>query len=111
MQSNGRFAVETGRARAILECQSDVRQIAQGHNAVAIDLDRQVVDIALIIKRRWDLDGERAGCGFNFARGDQLVVVDHNADQLVGGDVVGFEAQGIDHNLEHLVAVPGQSGL
>ena len=42
---------------------------------------------------------------------DELVVAVDDRQQLLRGDVVGFHLQGVDQDLEHLLAVPGQEGL
>ena len=49
--------------------------------------------------------------GLDLAGCDQLIVVLKRVDQFSGRDVVGFEAQGVDHHFEHLVAVPRERGL
>lgn len=50
LQGNRRLAVEAGGAGAVLEGQVDARQIAQRDDAVAIGLDRKVVDVAGVVE-------------------------------------------------------------
>ena len=49
--------------------------------------------------------------GFHLTCGNQLVVVLHHIDQLNRCNVVGFQAQRVDDDLDHLVAIAGNAGL
>ena len=111
LHGHGFFAVVARSPGPILERQTNVGQIAKGHDTVAIHLHRQAVDVALVIKAGRDLDRKRAIGRFNFTRRDQLVVVDHNLDQLCRSDVIGLKPQRIDDHLDHLVALAGQLRL
>ena len=99
MQSDRVLAVEARDARAVLEGEIDLREIAEGDHAIAAGFDRQVVDVKRIVEGGRDLDGEGPLRGLHFAGCDQLVVVLHNADQFAGGDIIGFQPQRIDQDL------------
>ena len=111
LQRHGGFAVEAGNAGAILECQADFGQIAQCHNPLTIDFDRQGINVARFIKGRRDFNRKRALGAVYLACGDQHVIVAHHVDQFRSGDVVGFKAQRVDHNLDHFIARSGNPGF
>ena len=111
LQRDGLFAVEPRRSLSILEGQVDLGQIAERHDAIAIDLDGQAIDVAGASEGGRDLDRERAGIGLDFTGGDQQVVVAHHVDELICGDVVGLKAQRVDDDLDHLVSVARDPGL
>ena len=111
LQGDRVVAVEARGGLAILKRQIDLRQIAQRHHPVAIGLDRQIVDIAHGVEGRRDLDRKGALIRLDLARGNQLVVVLHNTDQLACGDVIGLKPQGIDRDLDHLVPAADERGF
>ena len=49
--------------------------------------------------------------GFNLTCCNQQVVVGDNADQLACCNVIGLKPQRVDHDLKHLIALTGQTGL
>ena len=111
LQRHGGVAVEARRALAILKGQADGRQIAQGHHTVVVHLDRQVIDVLQLVERGGDLNGGRARGRLDVTRRDQLIVVLHDRDQLARGDVIGFQFQRVDFDLDHLVAIASQRGF
>ena len=111
LQSDRVVTVKSRGAVAVLERQVDLGQIAQRDHAVAIGFHRQCIDIARLIEGGGDLDRKAAVLGRDFTGCDQLVIVLHDIDQLARGHIVGFKAQGIDHDLQHFIAVAGNRSL
>ena len=56
LNGNCGVAIKTGRTCAVCEGQTDVGDIAEGHNPVTIDLDWQVVNVDRRIKGGGDLN-------------------------------------------------------
>ncbi len=103
--------VEPRGARPVLERQPDFGEVAQRHHPVTVHLDRQAIDVLHVVERGRDLDRRRAGVRGDLARRDQLVVVGHDLNQLARRHVVGFELQGVDQDLHHLVPRAGELGF
>ena len=111
LQRDRGVAVEARGAGAVFEGQADLGEFAQRHHPVAVDLDRERVDVGDVVEGRRDLDRVGAGRRGHLACGDQLVVLGHHRDQLGGGDVVGLEPERVDDHFQHLVAVACELGL
>ncbi len=111
MQGHSCFAVVAGGAFAVFKRQSDCCKIAERDDTVAFGFDRQVVDVARLVKGRWDFDGKGALLRLNRTCGDQQIVLRDHVDQLGCGDVVGLKPQRVDHDLEHFVALSRERGL
>ena len=99
LQGECGLAVEAGGAGAVFEGVIDLRQLTQGYDPVAIDLDWQAINVLCGFERRRNLDREGTLRGFNLTGCNQLVVVPNNVDQLICGDVVRLKPQRIDDNL------------
>ena len=80
LNGNCGVAIKTGRTCAVCEGQPDVGDIAEGHNPVTIDFDRQVVNVDRRVKGGGDLDRKVGIFRINCAGGDQLIVIDHHAN-------------------------------
>ena len=91
LNGDGRFSIEAGRAGAIGEGQANICDIAEGHNPVTIDLDRQSVNVDRRIKGRGYLNRKVGVFCVNRAGGDQLVVVDHHANQFARRHIIGLQ--------------------
>ena len=91
LQRHGSFAVKTRRAFAVFKGEANLGQIAQCNHPLAIGFHRQGVNIGHGFKTRGDFNAKAALRAFNFARGDQHVVVLHNIDQLARRYVIGFQ--------------------
>ena len=111
MERDGVLAVEAGGARTVFKRQANIGEVTERDDPVPIDFDGQVVDVLLFVEGRRDFDGEGTGFGFYFTGGNQLVVVGDNGDQLACGDVVGFQAQRVDDDFDHFIAVTSECGL
>ena len=78
LQRDGRFSIEPRRAIAILKCQADVGQFAQGDDAVPIGFYRQGIDVCHLFETRGNFDRKAALRCFNIPGCDQLIVILHH---------------------------------
>ena len=110
LNGDGGFTIKAGRTGAVCKGQTNIGDIAEGHNPVTIGFDRQIENVDRRIKGGGDLDRKVGIFRVNRACWDQLVVVDHDTNQLAGRHIIRFQLQRIDEHFQHLFSVPGQPG-
>ena len=111
VERDGRVAVHPRIALAILEGAPDVGDVGQRHHRVAVGLHRQVEDVLGGLDDARHLHRHASGAGVEGAGGDQAVVAQHGVEELLGADLIGFEARRIDHHLEQFLAVALHLGV
>src|SRR3546814_10062304 len=87
-------------------CSSDLaRDVAKVHYCVATHLDREVDDVLHGLEQAGYLHREAALAGIERAGGDHQVGLGHHLHDVGGVEVVALQSDGIDDDLEQLVAV------
>ena len=90
LKRNGGIAVKARSAGAILIGEANLRQITQGHNAITIYLDRQIINVLRAFKRGWNTHRQGTRWGVDHACRDQLVVVHNRRNQFLRRDIIGL---------------------
>ena len=107
----GLFAVEGGVAGRVLERAAHFGDIAERHDGVGRALDRQAERVSAGADDARNLDGKAALSGVDQAGRDQLVVRIHNREDFLVGNIVGFELDRIDDDLEQVFALALDAGF
>src|SRR3546814_634664 len=104
-QGKRRLAVEPREAFRVLEAAAQARDVAKVHYCVATHLDREVDDVLHGLEQAGYLHREAALAGIERAGGDHQVGLGHHLHDVGGVEVVALQSDGIDDDLEQLVAV------
>ena len=94
-----------------LNVRRTVGDVLQRDHPVARDLDRQPEHVRQVLDQARHLDREPALADVPGAGGDQLVVAVDQAQHRLELEVVGLDPQGIDHDLDHLLAIAADLDL
>ena len=111
LQRDRRLAVEARVGPGVLEGPSHRGDVPDRDHGVPLDHDGQGQDVVQRLEKAGHLDGKLAVPGVERAGGDQPVVARDGFQQRPVADVVAFEAQRVDDDLEDLVAVAGDVGV
>ena len=104
LDGDGGAAVETGDRLGFLEGGADGGEVLRAHDGIGAGDDRQVGDVLDGLDQRGDLDRVAALGALKRAGGDEAVAGIDALDHLVELEPVGGELDGVDDDVDLLVA-------
>src|SRR5690606_1379829 len=110
-EGQSRLAIDPGDVLGILEGRIQAPDVAEADDGVSRHLDRHVENVVQILEEARHLDGEAAAPRIHFAGRDHAVVAAYRFQDGSGVEVVAFQRQWIDDQLDQLIPIAADLGL